>query len=52
MLRIWWRHEIWISKILNFDFLKYEKSFSSEIKHFSLFHKCSLLDLLADYPKI
>ena len=26
-LGIWWRHEIWISKILKFDFLDNKKSF-------------------------
>ena len=36
MLSIWWRHEIWKSKILKFDFLKNEKSFWSEIKTFFL----------------
>ena len=33
MLGIWWRHEIWISKILNFNSLENEKSFRSEIKN-------------------
>ena len=33
-------------KMLKFDFVKNEKSFWSEIKkHFSKFHKCSLLGL-------
>ena len=32
-LGIWWRHEILISKILKFDFLKNEKSFWSETKN-------------------
>ena len=30
---IWWYHEIWISTILNFDFLKNEESFWSKIKN-------------------
>ena len=32
-LGIWWRHDIWISKKLKFDYLKKEKSFRSEIKN-------------------
>ena len=32
-LAIWWRHEIWRSKVLKFDFLENEKSFRSEIKN-------------------
>ena len=31
-----WRHEIWKSKILKFDFLKNEKSLWSEIKNLFL----------------
>ena len=31
-LGIWWRHDIWISKMLKVDYLKNEKSFRSEIK--------------------
>ena len=31
-LWIWWRHNISISKMLKFDYLKNEKSFRSEIK--------------------
>ena len=34
----------WYSKNLNFEHLKYEKSFRGEIKNFTLFHYCSLLD--------
>ena len=41
---IWWRHGIWISENIKFDYLKNEKSFRSERKNI-LFHKCSLLDL-------
>ena len=33
---IWWRHDIWISKKLKFDYLKKEKSFRSEIKNIFL----------------
>ena len=33
MLGIWWRHGIWISENLKFDYLKNEKSFRSEIKN-------------------
>ena len=45
-LGIWWRHGIWISKKLKFDYLKNEKSFRSEIKkHYCLAHKCSLIDI-------
>ena len=32
-LGIWWRHEIRISKLLNFDFLENENNFLSEIKN-------------------
>ena len=32
-LGIWWRHDIWISEKLKFDYLKNEKSFQSEIKN-------------------
>ena len=28
-LGIWWRHDIWISQNLKFDYLKNEKSFRS-----------------------
>ena len=35
-LGIWWRHDIWISENLKFDYLKNEKSFRSEIKTFFL----------------
>ena len=35
-LGIWWPHEIWMSQILNFDFLDNNKSFWSEIKTFFL----------------
>ena len=35
-LGIWWRHDIWISENLKFDYLKNEKSFRSEIKTFLL----------------
>ena len=39
-LGIWWRHEIWISRILKFDFLENEKSFCcSEIIFFPLISK-------------
>ena len=31
-LDIWWRHDIWISKMLKVDYLKNEKSFRSGIK--------------------
>ena len=31
-LGIWWRHDIWISKMLKVNYLKNEKSFQSEIK--------------------
>ena len=31
-LGTWWRHDIWISKKLKFDYLKNEKSFWSKIK--------------------
>ena len=31
-LGIWWRHDIWISEKLKFDYLKNEKSFQSEVK--------------------
>ena len=31
-LGIWWRHDIWISKMLEVDYLKNKKSFRSEIK--------------------
>ena len=31
-LGIWWRHDIWISKKLKFDYLKNEKSFRGEKK--------------------
>ena len=45
-LGIWRRHEIWIPEKLKLDYLKNEKCFQSEIKkHFSLFHKRSLLDI-------
>ena len=40
-LGIWWRHEIWISGILKFDFLENKKSFWSEIKNI-FFVLCSL----------
>ena len=30
---IWWRHDIWTSEELKFDYLKNEKSFRSEIKN-------------------
>ena len=33
LLGIWWRDEIWIPKILKFDFIENEKSFWSEIKN-------------------
>ena len=36
MLGIWWRHDIWISENLKFDYLKNEKSFRSEIKNIFL----------------
>ena len=32
-LGIWWHHDIWLSENLEFDYLKNEKSFRSEIKH-------------------
>ena len=32
-LGIWWRHDIWISEKLKFDYLKNEKSFRSEVKN-------------------
>ena len=32
-LAIWWRHGIWISENLKFDYLKNENSFRSEIKN-------------------
>ena len=32
-LGIWWRHNIWISEKLKFDYLKNEKSFRGEIKN-------------------
>ena len=57
-LGIWWHHDIWISKKLKVDYLKYKKkfkafekkketkSFWSEIKNiFFLLQKCSLLDI-------
>ena len=31
-LGIWWRHDVWISKMLKIDYLNNEKSFQSEIK--------------------
>ena len=37
------RSDIWLCDKLKFDYLKNEKSFGSEKKHFSLFLKCSLL---------
>ena len=30
---IWWRREIWISKILKFDFLENKKNLWSEMKN-------------------
>ena len=39
---IWWRNDIWISEKSKFDYLQNEKY---NTKHFSLFHKCSPLDL-------
>ena len=38
-LGIWWRHNIWMSEKLKFDYLKCEKSFLSEIKIFFLVSK-------------
>ena len=35
----WWRHEIWISKVLFFDFLENEKSFWIEKNMFPSFAK-------------
>ena len=34
-LGIWWRHNIWISENLKFDYLKNQKSFWSEITNIS-----------------
>ena len=34
---IWWRHNIWISEKLKFDYLKNEKSFWSEIRNIFLY---------------
>ena len=39
----WWRHVIWISEKLKFDYLKNEKSFRSEIKNIFLCFKNALL---------
>ena len=36
-LGVWWRHDIWISEKKNFDYLKNEKSFRSEIKNIFTF---------------
>ena len=36
MLGIWWRHDIWIPKMLKFDYLKNEKRFWREMKAFLL----------------
>ena len=45
-LSILWRHDIWISEKVKFDYLYIKKSFQNEIKkHFSLFLKCSFLDI-------
>ena len=41
-LCIWWRHDIWITEKLKFDYLRNEKSFWSEIKNFSLLRKWKL----------
>ena len=46
-LSIWWRHYIWISEKLKFDYLKNEKSFR---RAFSSFRKWSPLDL-TNYQK-
>ena len=35
-LGIWWRHDIWKSENLKFDYLKSEKSFRGEIKNILL----------------
>ena len=43
LLGIWWSHETWISGKLTFDYVT--KVFKVKKKHFTLFHKCSLLDL-------
>ena len=32
-LGIWWRHDVWISENLKFDYLKNENSFGSETKN-------------------
>ena len=31
-LGIWWRHDIWVSQMFQFDYFKNQKSFRSEIK--------------------
>ena len=38
-LGIWWRHDIWISEKLKFDYFKNEKSFQNGIKNFFLVSK-------------
>ena len=35
-LGIWWHHKIWMSKVLNFDFLENGKRFWSQIKNIFL----------------
>ena len=42
---IWWRHKIWVSKILKFGFLENKKSLQWTKNDFSEFHICSLLHL-------
>ena len=48
---IWWRHEIWKSKILKFDFLENEKSFWSEMKTVFLVWQVLLFGLKQNISK-
>ena len=41
-LDIWWRHDIWMSENLKANYLKYKKSFQSEIKNIFSYFKCAL----------
>ena len=58
LLRHMKRHDIWISeksinsRLTKFGYLKNEKSFWSDIKTFSSFHKCSLLDIQNQLAKM
>ena len=45
-LSIWWRHKVWITKNLKFDFLENEKNFWTEIKNIFLSFTSVLLDVL------